>query len=321
MSEIRFRDRETGELRAELVFGEKELRFLYEHWLGRLMTNLILHRETLNHVYGWFQRRPKSARRIPDFIARLGIDPDEAERPVSEYASLDDFFTRRLKPGARPIDRDPSHLISPADGRVLVYPRVRGEMRVKGSSVGIAELAGRPEWGARYEGGDAVVVRLAPADYHRFHFPETGVASEAARAGRGLHSVHPIALAAGAPSFRNKRMITRLATETFGELLLIEVGALIVGTIVQTYRPGPIERGQEKGTFRFGGSTVVMLVEPGRVVLDGDLVQASAQGVETFVKMGSRVAVRRLRTQRGTEDPEKDEEPTPEDAEDPEKRR
>ncbi len=291
--EIRFRDRETGAIRTELLFGEKELRFLYENAFGRMLTDLVLRREKLNHLYGWIQRSRESARRIPHFIRRLGIDAAEAERPVESYRTLDDFFTRRLKPGARPIDRAPSHLVSPADGRVLACPRVTGELRVKDSRVTIAELVGDPALARRYEGGDALVVRLAPADYHRFHFPEAGSASRAKTIGRGLHSVHPVALAAGAPAFKNKRSVTRLETGRFGPLLLIEVGALIVGTIVQTYTPGPVARGQEKGCFRFGGSTVVLLAEPGRLALDDDLVESSARGLETLVKVGTRIACAR----------------------------
>ena len=286
---VRIRLRASGEIVAERVFGEKELRFLYENPFGKRLTHWVLRREPLNHVYGWFQRKRSSRKRIPEFIRKLGIDVEEAERPLGDYTSLDDFFTRRLKAAARPIDMTPEHLASPADGRTLVYPRVDGTLRVKASEVTIAELLGDPTLAERYQGGAAAVVRLAPADYHRFHFPEAGTASESVRLGRGLHSVHTIALEAGAPSFRNKRMVCRLATKTFGELILIEVGALIVGTMVQRYAPGRVERGQEKGYFRFGGSTVILLAEPGRVAFDEDLVRDSADGLEVLLKMGSRI--------------------------------
>ncbi len=289
LREVRIRLRATGEVVAERVFGEKELRFLYENPFGKRLTHWVLRREPLNHVYGWFQRKKSSRKRIPEFVRKLGIAVEEAERPLEEYASLDDFFTRRLKPEARPIDRTPEHLISPADGRTLVYPRVEGTLCVKASEVTLEELLGDAALAERYRGGAAVVVRLAPADYHRFHFPEGGTASESVRLGRGLHSVHTIALEAGAPSFRNKRMLCRLSTEAFGELVLIEVGALIVGTMVQRYAPGRVERGQEKGYFRFGGSTTIVLAEPGRVVFDDDLLRDSADGLEVLVKMGSRI--------------------------------
>jgi phosphatidylserine decarboxylase len=172
---------------------------------------------------------------------------------------------------------------------VLVFPRIEvGCLRVKGAEVTVDELLGGTET-ERYRDGAAMVVRLAPADYHRFHFPDAGEAGPSRAIGGRLHSVHPIALAAGAPSLRNKRSVTLLATARFGTIALIEVGALCVGTIVQTYRPGRVARGDEKGYFRFGGSTIVVLAEPGRLHFDEDLERASADGVETLVRVGSRV--------------------------------
>lgn len=291
--EIRYRDRETGEIKVERVFAGDALRFLYEARRGRLLTGLVLKRRAFNRAYGFLQRTDRSRRKIADFVAKLGIDASEAERPLEDYRSLDDFFTRRLKPGARPVDEAPEHFVSPADSRVLVYPRLEGQrLRVKASEVGLEDLLADGALATRFAGGAALVHRLAPADYHRFHFPEGGFAGPPQAAGRHLHSVHPIALAAGAPSFLNYRAISRLRTTRFGEVGIVEVGALLVGSIVETYRPGPVRRGAEKGYFRFGGSTVVMLVEPGRAAIDDDLVEASAAGMETFVKMGTRVARR-----------------------------
>jgi phosphatidylserine decarboxylase len=244
-----------------------------------------------NSIYGLLQRLPSSRGDIPSFATSLGIDTTEAEHPLDSYRSMDEFFTRRLGAAARPVDPDPSHLISPADGRVLVYPRICDQMlQVKQSRIALEELLRDKATAQRYAEGVAIVIRLAPADYHRFHFPDAGVAGEPRPIRGRLHSVHPIALAAGAPSLRNKRCITQLNTEQWGTLGLIEIGALCVGTIVQTYTPGAVERGQEKGFFRFGGSTVIVLAEPGRVELDDDLVAASAEGMETLVRFGTRVA-------------------------------
>src|SRR5690606_10594103 len=120
-----------------------------------------------------------------------------------------------------------------------------------------ADLLADAALARRYRGGAALVVRLAPADYHRFHFPESGLAGPARPIPGPLHSVHPIALAGGAPSFRNRRHVTLIETERAGLVAMVEVGALLVGTIEQTYEPGPVTRGDEKGTFRMGGSTVV----------------------------------------------------------------
>lgn len=285
------RDRATGRLFAERVFGEGQLGFLYGTRRGRALLRLIATR-SFSALYGLGARSGRSRARIAGFVESLGIDPSEAERPLAEYRTLDEFFTRRLRPGARPVDEDPDHLVSPADGRALAWEALPERIEVKGSRADLARLLGDRELARRYAGGAGLLVRLAPADYHRFHFPDAGVAGPPRTLGGPLHSVHPIALAAGAPSLLNRRVVTRLESRGFGPVLLVEVGALVVGTIVQTHAPGPVARGQEKGTFRFGGSTVIALLEPGRVRWDEDLLASTREGVETLVRMGTRVGVR-----------------------------
>lgn len=289
---VRYRDRITGELVEERVFGERALRFLYGGAGGRLVTWLAARHRLASKLYGLAQRSPRSAARIPSFVAALGIDATEAAEPIAAYRSLDDFFARKLRPGARPVTTDARELSAPAEGRVLVLTRLRDAIAVKGSAVGLAELLGDGELAARYSDGSAAIFRLAPADYHRFHFPDEGSALPHRALGRHLHSVHPIALAAGAPSFRNYRHSTLLCSAGFGDLVMCEVGALCVGSIVQTYRPGYVARGAEKGLFRFGGSTVMLLAHSGRVAWDADLVENSAQGIETLVRVGSRIGSR-----------------------------
>lgn len=286
------RDRRSGAVFAEKVFGGDTLAFLYgKH--GRWLTDRVLSGHAANRVYGWLKRHPRSKREIAHFVDSLGIDASEAELPLDAYGSLDEFFCRKLRPGVRPIDPSPDHLVSPADARVLVVPRLTGQtLPVKGTNITVAELVDDAALAERYRGGAALIARLAPADYHRFHFPDDGVASAAHEVAGRLHSVHPIALAAGAPSLQNHRSVTVLESAGFGPLVMVEVGALLVGTIVQTYRPGRVRRGDEKGTFRFGGSTVVLLAAPGRLLLDGDLVSASEAGLETLVRVGERIGRR-----------------------------
>ncbi len=303
----RFVDRETGEIVVEKVFGGSGLDRLYGSPISRLLTHHVLARRAINRLYGWIQRRRGSRRRIPRFVRTLDVNVDEIELPLEAYESMDHFFTRRLGPEARPIDPTPDHLISPADGRALVFPALEGtRLPIKGRRVELTELLGgvpaRPatsptagtapyaSHGRAYADGSALVVRLAPADYHRFHFPDGGIAHESRTSGHRLHSVHPIALDAGAPSFLNKRTVTLLESEHFGPLLLVEVGALLVGRIVQTHSPGTVSRGQEKGYFSFGGSTVILLARPGVLTFDRDLVEHSRRGLETRVKFGTRVA-------------------------------
>ncbi|GIW72031.1 MAG: phosphatidylserine decarboxylase proenzyme [Planctomycetota bacterium] len=285
-------DRERGELELEPIVAPRALRWLYGGgWLGRA-ARALLRRRAVSRLWGWLQDRPVSRRRLARFIARAGVELSEAELPLERYRTLNEFFSRRLRPGARPLDPDPDALLSPADARVLVCSPLDAEARlcVKGESWQLAELLGERALARQFAGGTAVVLRLAPADYHRFHFPADGVAGPARALPGGYDSVHPLALAREpAVLCRNARQLTLLRTPRFGTIAMVEVGALLVGSIVQTYTPGPVERGAEKGYFRFGGSSIVLALEPGRLVLEDDLVQHSARGLETKLRMGTRL--------------------------------
>lgn len=287
-------DRETGHQEAEIIYGETELNFLYGNPWGRALRRLFVTRPWFSHLHAWPKRLASSKGAIQQFIRQYAVNVDEVEKPLDEYRSLDEFFCRRLKAGARPVNPEPRALVSPADGRVLVYPELNGQtLRVKQQQVALADLLGCPHAAAQLAGGSAVVVRLAPKDYHRFHFPFEGRVSESRAIAGKLESVHPIALDAGAPSFANKRVVTRIETPLFGSLYMVDVGALTVGTIVQTHAPGPVEKGQEKGYFRFGGSTVVVLWGPGGPTLDQDLIDNTALQLETLVKQGRQIAYQR----------------------------
>jgi phosphatidylserine decarboxylase len=297
VTELCIRDRQSGRTDVERVYDEARMRWLYGRPLGRALLQAIVTRPWFSKLYALGRRSGRSRAAIAAFAAEAGIDAAEAERPLADYGSIDDFFSRRLRPGARPVDPDPRHLVCPADGRLLVVPRLAsGPLPVKRTQVDVGVLLGDRALARRYVGGCGFVVRLAVADYHRFHFPDGGAASPSRTIAGRLHSVHPIALDAAAPAFANQRAVSLLDSDGFGRIALVEVGALTVGTIVQTYRPGRVERGAEKGTFRMGGSTLVMLLEPGAVVVDEDLVAASALGaegaIESRVRMGTRIGAR-----------------------------
>lgn len=288
--QIDYIDRATGVRWQEVIYGAAELRFLYYHPVGRLLRLLIARQPWFSRLNGWFKRRPGSRRRIAAFIERYQVNAAEAEKPVHQYISLDDFFSRRLRSGARPICRDERALLAPADGRVLACPlQPNTHFAIKDQRVTVAELLRDQDVAQRLDGGWALVVRLAPKDYHRFHFPADGFAGPARAIAGLLESVHPLALAAGARSFANRRQVTQLQTR-WGLVVMVEVGALTIGTIEQTYQPGPVRRGDEKGLFRFGGSTVVLLWGRDGPQVDADLQANSAAGLETLVNFGTRVA-------------------------------
>lgn len=287
------RDRRSGEFVDEPTHREADLRWSYEDPVGRIVFDRLINGWLYSAVHGLRQELPSSRAAIPRFVETFGIDMGEAERPIEAYRSFNDFFTRRLKPEARPIDPDPDVLVSSGDGKLTVYPTLADGVRlpIKGSRLPIAALLGSDAEASSFVGGAALILRLSPQNYHRFHFPADGTASPTRLFKGRYHSVNPIALAQVPDLYcHNKRTVTLLETPAFGRIALIEVGAITVGTIVQTHRPGPVTRGQEKGYFAYGGSTMVALFEPTMLVFDDDLVADSAAGIEVRVRMGERIA-------------------------------
>ena len=214
---------------------------------------------------------------------------------MEQFATFNEFFFRQLKPDARPIDGDRDSIVAPADGRYFALERLnqRDRLPVKGRMLLLQQLLGSKTLAQKFSSGSALIGRLSPLDYHRFHFPCDGVPSAARSLPGRLHSVHPLALRHRFSLSQNHRHLTRLVTGC-GEVAMVEVGATCVGTIGQTFTPHRhSEKGLEKGFFSFGGSAVVLLFEPDAVTLDADLLRHSADGLETLVRMGERVALRR----------------------------
>ncbi|MEX1362927.1 MAG: phosphatidylserine decarboxylase [Nannocystaceae bacterium] len=282
-------NRYTGAIEQEMVYGEGYLRFVYDNPLGRLLLFALIKRSFFSRLYGWLMSRPGSRRKIEPFIEQYRLDASEFAEPVSAFGTFNEFFTRRLTAAARPICEDEDALVFPADGRHLVFPDLSRAQPayVKACAFELARFVGSDELARDYEHGSMLICRLAPIDYHRFHFPVSGVAGPVRRIAGDLLSVSPIGLARMTKTFvDNKRWVTTIETERFGRVTFIEVGATAVGSVEHTAGPGPVERGDEKGYFLFGGSTVVVLLEPGRVQWSDDLLEHSARGVELYAKMG-----------------------------------
>lgn len=284
-------NRATGKHETETVYGEAELRFLYQTWLGAVLRRLFVTKIWFSKISACSKRSNRGKAAIIEFAQRYDVDIHEAEKPLAQYRSLDDFFTRRLKPGARKLCGAHDSLVSPADGRVMVYSiNEAALLSIKNQHLSIQELLQNAPAAQELRDGSAVVIRLAPKDYHRFHFPADGIASPPQNITGELESVHPIALDSGARSFLNKRMLTVLDTNRFGRIYMVEVGALTIGTIVQNFQPGRVTKGAEKGYFRFGGSTVILLWGRDGPNPDQDLVQNSRRHIETLLMMGTCIA-------------------------------
>lgn len=297
---IHYWHRAKRAVETERVYREGWLRFVYENPVGRAALWLLVRRALFSHYYAWRMRRKISASLILPFIVDFDLDVDEFAKSAFAFKNFNDFFYRALKPGARPITPGTDVAVLPADGRHLVFPDVdRADgFYVKGSKFTLAELLGEgdlPEGGrelaSRFAGGSMVISRLAPPDYHRFHFPVDGVPGEARLLPGWLYSVHPIALRRRVRILvENRRMVTTMESPVFGPVAMIEVGATCIGRIRQTYLAGrAVAKGEEKGLFAFGGSSVTTLFARGRIRFDDDLVEQSARHLETYAKVGERL--------------------------------
>jgi phosphatidylserine decarboxylase len=278
---IRYFNRHTGEMETEKVYGEGFLRWSYGTPIGAVSLAAFVKRPFFSAWYGRRMSAPESAGRVMAFIETYGLDAgDFAESPES-YRSFNEFFYRKLKPEARPVDADPDSVVFPADGRHLGFAKASdiAGVFVKGQKFDLPALLGDAALAANYRDGSLVLSRLCPVDYHRFHFPAAGVPGETREIAGPLFSVSPIALRKRlAYLWTNKRTVTELRTARFGTVLCMEIGATCVGTIRQTFAPGqPVEKGAEKGYFAFGGSSTITIFPPGAVKLDADLLDRSSR--------------------------------------------
>lgn len=288
---IHFYNRYTQHLETEAVYGDGFLKWAYGNPLGRVSVDLIVKRAFFSHFYGWWMDRPSTVAKVKPFVESFGLDAQEFVKKMDEFTSFNDFFSRELKSEARPIADDRDAVVFPADGRHLGFQdlsRVE-HVFVKGQSFDLDALLGNAHLANRYRNGSAVLSRLCPTDYHRFHFSVEGNAGQTQLINGDLYSVNPMALRQNLNYLcENKRALTSVRTDRCGEVLIMEIGATNVGSILQTFQSdGSLQRkGQEKGYFRFGGSATMTFFEPGVVKLAQDLRTHSANGIELYARMG-----------------------------------
>ena len=285
---ITFYNRERREMQRELILGDRMLRLAYSTPARHLLSWPLFGTALCSRLLGWYANRRFSRRRIDRTVRDLQMDLSDYEVPADGFACFNDFFARHLKPGARPFA--PEGLASPADSRLLVYPKLDDGIciPVKGAQFTVEELLGNPDDVSSFKDGTLCIFRLCPIDYHRFHFPDDGKLIRHWRIPGKYHSVNPLALEQYIKVFTtNVREISILELARFGKTAFIEVGAFGVASITQTYRGTAFQRGDEKGFFTFGGSTIIMLFEAGRLTLDDDILKHSAKGIECLVKAGT----------------------------------
>ncbi|MEM6278817.1 MAG: phosphatidylserine decarboxylase, partial [Verrucomicrobiota bacterium] len=274
--------------KSEGIYGEKPLRWTYETFLGRLALEGVIKRPWFSAAYGRWADCSCSRKEVEAFIERFEIDTDEFLHSVDSFANFNDFFSRELKDTARPLAEGENTVSFPADGRHLFVPNLSeaGSIYAKGQHFDLVSLLGDGVLANQFEGGSALVSRLCPTDYHRFHFPLAGTSSEPALINGPLYSVNPIALSRSLGFiWKNKRRVTVLDQSLVGRYLFLEIGATNVGSIVDTAPENlPVDRGDEKGYFRFGGSMVIVLFPESSFEPSPDLAEHSRQGVELYAK-------------------------------------
>jgi phosphatidylserine decarboxylase len=263
------------------------LSFLYKTVPGRAVLKVVCAR-WVSAAVGKFMDSPLSKPIIKSFVKKNGIDLSEFES--DGFTCFNDCFCRRIKEGRRPISEDKNALISPCDGLLSAY-RITPDttLDIKGSIYRISDLVNSTLLAEKYADGVCLVFRLCVNHYHRYIYVDSGSKGGNVFIPGKLHTVRPIALEALPVFVRNCREYTVMDTESFGEVIQIEVGALLVGKIANHHGEYKFTRGEEKGSFLYGGSTIIMLLHKDAAEVDEKYFAATENGEETDVKMGEKI--------------------------------
>lgn len=262
------------------------LRFLYQNPIGRGVLK-ILTLPFLSVLSGKALNSSISKYRINHFVKKNNIDLSRYEK--REWKSFNDFFCRKLQPELQQLgDVNADELISPCDAKLSVYSICDGlVMPIKESAYTVSSLIQNDDLAKQFHNGYALVFRLTVDDYHRYCYPITGAKECDIYIPGRLHTVRPVALCSVPVFCENARKYTLLHSAIFGQVLQMEVGALLVGRIVNHDASNAnVYAGEEKGYFEFGGSTIVLLVQKDSVILDDELIENTRQGRETIVRYG-----------------------------------
>ncbi|MCO5585131.1 hypothetical protein L7F22_039063 [Adiantum nelumboides] len=297
-------DRQTGEMLEEKmqVYVRLGIRLLYKGARSRMEGARI--RRMLKNMsvkQGAKFNSPASAREIPHFIEFHSLNTSEVREPLDSFKTFNEFFYRKLKEDARPVDdaEDPNTLVSAADCRFMAFNTVEAatQIWIKGREFTIERLLGNGFLGSKHDldsyrnGGGLSIFRLAPQDYHRFHCPADAVVGKITTIEGQYYTVNPMAIRSAIDVYgENVRVIVPFHSKEFGLFYCVCIGAMMVGSTIMSVKEGDhVKRGQEMGYFAFGGSTLVMVFEQGRVQFDEDLIQNSEKAIETLVRVGMRI--------------------------------
>lgn len=283
---MKYKDRQ-GNILEDDKMQESIVRFLYGTYPGEGLLKILTHKG-LSKLAGTLLSTKMSAALIPYFVRRNNLKVRDYD--MSGHRSFNDFFARRLSVGARNVDLNPDVLISPADSKVMVYDcDENAEFTIKGLKYNFEQLTQSEKLAEVFAGGQLLVFRLSVDDYHRYCYVDSGDKSQNYRIPGILHTVNPVACENTHVYRENERVISMLKSENFGLIMMMEVGAMMVGKIVNYEGPTYVRKGKEKGRFEFGGSTIVLAFRKGTVEIDRDILINSQQGLETKVRYGERI--------------------------------
>ncbi|MDY3249359.1 MAG: phosphatidylserine decarboxylase [Candidatus Choladocola sp.] len=269
------------------TFQDRLLTLLYGNVAGRMLLRPLVSPQ-FSRIGGWLLNTRLSAIAVAPFVKSHQIDL--AQYRKQRFSSYNDFFTREILPEFRPVDADTETWISPCDARLTVYPITEdGRFLIKHTQYTAESLLQNKKLAGHFLGGTLWLYRLCVDDYHRYIYPDNAKKSENVTIPGIFHTVNPVANDQYPIYKENTREYCLLKTENFGTVLMMEVGAMLVGKIENRHpKSRCVYRGQEKGNFAFGGSTIIVMTQAGKVIPDSVFLNHTADGVETKVKMGER---------------------------------
>ncbi|MCB9062102.1 MAG: phosphatidylserine decarboxylase [Halobacteriovoraceae bacterium] len=294
--DINFYNRKDELIQKENVYGETFVNWLYDTKLGQTLSPLVTG-PLLSKFYGLIQSSSFSKFKVDSFIKEFNINMDEFVPEANigakyPYSNFNSFFIRKFKSGVRDFKKDSNILPAFAEARYFGYEDIseKSIYPVKNKFLSPDQMIASSKWEGVFSNGPLLIARLCPVDYHRFHFPVDGKFLDSFRIHGQYHSVNPIALKKKDNIFlMNERQINILETSDFGKLAYIEVGAICVGKIIQTFMGEKFKRGGEKGYFLFGGSTVILIGEKGKWKPSQDIIENTKKGLETYIQLGDEV--------------------------------
>ena len=286
---IKLFDLESREVIEEAIPGETLLRIIYQNetFSSISLRYLLCKNAYFSSFVGFLMKRFWSKRSIPSFINKYHIKSDDFEK--TKYRCFNDFFIRKLKDGARTLSND--DIIAPCDGRYFCHQNISNieGFYIKGQKLSLADLIGNFNAANIFRKGSMIISRLAPVDYHRFHFPLDCTLTNISSVEGTLHSVSPLALRHRLRNLiENKKVLIELTSPTHGNVLMIAVGATNVGSIHITQEIGKsYKKGDELGYFSFGGSMIITLFQAGSLKFDDTLTKHTTNQMEVLLKMGT----------------------------------